>query len=226
MKRITIILALILMINISSNSQSLGFSYFFPKDGYFGNPIAPISLNLPVKFGKIFLIDMGFSLNNIGGMSIKGFGDGYKNTSPMLGPFQSLDINLSPTLRFNSKHFILDFSAGGFIFMNFNERLMHGNFDKMIMDYSDYDMINSDVTLNSKFLGSGFVYGSKITLKVKKKIWIYFGGNFYKGKKEIPIEYSYNAVYQSNIISNSAEYNNTYLQYEGFEFVVGVSLKK
>ena len=61
---------------------------------------------------------------------------------------------------------------------------------------------------------------------MKKKIWIYFGGNYYQGKKEIPIQYSYKALYQSNIINNSDEFKDTYLQYEGFEFVIGVTLKK
>ena len=57
------------------SSQSIGFSYFFPKNGYFSNPVAPINFSLPIKFGKYFQTSLGIGLSNIGGMSMSGFPD-------------------------------------------------------------------------------------------------------------------------------------------------------
>ncbi|MDD2198972.1 MAG: hypothetical protein PHF99_02270 [Bacteroidales bacterium] len=50
---------IIVLFFANAYSQSIGFSYFFPKNGYFSNPIAPVNLSIPVSFGKFFQISPG-----------------------------------------------------------------------------------------------------------------------------------------------------------------------
>lgn len=65
------------IIGFTVNAQSVGFSYFFPKNGYFGNPIAPVNLNLPISFGNYLRISPGIGMDNIGGMTVSDMGDNY-----------------------------------------------------------------------------------------------------------------------------------------------------
>ena len=112
----------VLLITIASSnlfSQSVGFSYFFPKNGYFSNPIAPVNFSFPLKFSEYFKISGGIGMTNIGGMSMTGFPESYNSERALVGPFQSLELNVIPTLVLPFKAVKFDLFGGVFGFTSF-----------------------------------------------------------------------------------------------------------
>ncbi|MFO7789369.1 MAG: hypothetical protein R6V32_02255 [Bacteroidales bacterium] len=228
MKKIISILAAVLLIFAvcKVKSQSVGFSYFFPTDGYFSNPIAPVNLSLPVSFGKYFQISPGISMNSIGGMSLTGLDDGLNADRPLVGPFQSINGSLLPTIVIPTKSVKLYLMGGVFGFATLNTKIIHGNFDKMLREQYDYNAVNSNMQFDKDNFGWGYVYGLKFSFKVQKNIWAYLGANYYMGSQDMSLHGDITAATASEgIVHYETGYPDTALKYEGLEIIIGVSVK-
>lgn len=208
-------------------SQSIGFSYFFPKNGYFGNPIAPISFSLPISFGKYFQISPGICMTNIGGMSMSGFPENYKSNIPLIGPFQSLETSLIPSITIPVGNSRTDISGGVFAFTSFNTKLMTGNFNEMLSEAYDFQAVNSSLDVSKSVFGWGYVFGLRFNLKVTNKQWIYLAGYYYMGKQNFSLNANITAIDNNdNIIRTEKKYPETSLLYHGLSISIGIMLKK
>ncbi|MGM0649982.1 MAG: hypothetical protein ACQES1_05675, partial [Bacteroidota bacterium] len=187
-KTISILAAVLLLFSVCKvKSQSVGFSYFFPVDGYFSNPIAPVNVSLPISFGKYFQISPGISMNSIGGMNLTGLDDGLNSNRPLVGPFQSINGSLLPTIVIPTKSVKVDLMGGVFGFATINTKIMHGNFDKMLREQYEYDAVNSNMQFDKDNFGWGYVFGVKCSFKVKNNIWAYLGAKYYMGSQDMPL---------------------------------------
>lgn len=223
-KRILLLTVLSVFVCSGLMSQSIGFSYFFPKNGHFSNPIAPVSLSLPLKFNNYFQITPGIVMNNIGGMSMTGFPDNYDSQRPLIGPFQSFETTLLPTISIPTKNVKVDIMGGIFGVATFNTRILSGNFNDMIREAYEYQVVNSDMSINKSAMGWGYIGGIRFNFKVASSAWAYIGANYYFGGQNMPLKGSYSA-YGSNGIENvTVEYKDSRLLYEGFAISLGVSL--
>lgn len=206
-------------------SQSIGFSYFFPKNGYFSNPVAPINFSLPIKFGNFIQISPGIGLSNIGGMSMTGFPEEYDSNIALIGPFQSLELSLIPAIVLPFKTVKFDFSGGIFGFTSFNPKLIEGNFNNMFATGKNFDFINTTTDIDKKPLGWGFVFGSKFSFKVTKSAWGYIGVNYYMGEQKMALNGNYNGVTNNTIYNDTFSFPNASLLYHGLQISVGAVLK-
>lgn len=218
------------MIGISTPSitfsQSMGFSYFFPKNGYFGNPIAPVSLSLPLSFGKFIRISPGISLSNIGGMAMTGLPEMYNSQRPLIGPFQNMNLSLEGSIVIPTKNFEVELIGGVVGFTNFSTRLNKGNFDEMIMEAHDYEMMNSQYEIDPKTFGWGWVFGLQFDFRIKENIWAFIAGRYYLGQQEIPIEGKISYLQDGSVSDRTISFDNAMLDYQGFEITIGGGLKK
>lgn len=226
MKKAFITLILISVFGIGSLfSQSVGFSYFFPKNGYFSNPIAPVQFSLPVKFNNFFQISPGIGLSNIGGMSMTGFPDTYNSELALVGPFQSLELNIVPAIVLPFKKVKYYFEAGAFGFASFNTKLIEGNFNNMLAEANTFDFINTNTTIDKKALGWGYLFGFKVSFKVTKSAWGYIGARYYMGGQKMALNGEYTGVYFTTITQGTFEFPNTSILYDGIQISVGAILK-
>lgn len=225
MKRF-IIFIIFTFVFIYAKSQSIGFSYFFPKDGYFSNPVAPLNFSMPFKIAKFFQVSPGIGMSNIGGLSMKGFPDGYNSARPLVGPFQSLELTVFPAIVLPFKNVELDFTGGVFGFLGFNQKIYSSGFESMLKEAKGFTALEC-LTNSPKFgIGWGYVYGMKLRVKVTKTAWAYIGLSYYHGFQNYDISGSYTAlVGTSTIERGSFEFNNSKILYEGFQLSVGAVLK-
>jgi hypothetical protein len=225
-KRLVIALIIVLFFT-KSYSQSIGFSYFFPKNGYFSNPIAPVNLSLPISFGNFFQISPGISLISIGGMNLDGLPDELRSTSPLIGPFQSLTGSLVPTIVIPTKNFQVDIMGGLFGFASLNTRLMSGNFNNMLSEAYNYQAIGSDISIDKSIFGWGYLFGAKLNFRIQDNIWGYIGARYYIGSQGMTLNGNYIAARaDGSLVNNSIDYPDASLLYHGFEIIVGGALKK
>lgn len=227
-KKHILILLTALLINTLSFSQSLSFSYFFPKNGYFSTPIAPLNLGLPLNFGSNFCIKTGISYYAIGGMNVKGLPEGFSSELPVVGPFQSFSLKLIPTIMIPSGDIQIDLHGGIAGFATFNTRLINENLDKMILDNTIYNAINSNYEINEDKFGYAYVTGITLNFKVKKGIWGHLGAMYYIGQKNMQITNNYEGFIKNstNFYEQTIDFNDIKLDYSGLELIIGVTLKK
>lgn len=221
-----IIFTVVFLVFISAKSQSVGFSYFFPKNGSFSNPIAPISFSLPLKLGKFFQVSPGIGMYNIGGMSMTGFPDDYDSARPLVGPFQSLELTLLPAIVLPFKKVGLDFNGGVFGFLGFNQKVVGTGFSNMLKDANLFTALDCNTNSPKSGLGWGFIYGIKLRVKIKKTAWAYIGVNYYNGYQNYDISGYYSAIVGASIIEKgNFEFNNSKILYKGFQISLGAVLK-
>ena len=223
------IILIALMVSIFSAScvfsQSVGFSYFFPKNGYFSNPVAPINFSMPIKFGNFIKVSPGIGLSNIGGMSMTGFPDSYNSAQALVGPFQSLELNLIPAIVFPFKTVKFDIDGGIFGFASFNSRLMQGNFNNMFAEANNFDFVNTNTIINKKAIGWGYVFGFKVSFKVTKSAWGYIGANYYMGSQKMALNGTYSGITNNTITEGDFSFPDAELLYHGLQLSVGAVLK-
>jgi hypothetical protein len=224
MKRYLIIGLLSVLFYTSVYSQSIGVSYFFPKNGYFSNPIAPISFSVPLQFNQYFQISMGIQMNNIGGMSMTGFPDNYDSQRPLIGPFQSVEINLIPTIKIPmGKSVRIDLMGGVYAFSTFNCKLISGNFDEMLLETYNLQAVNSDFLVKKSPLGWGYVTGVRLNFKLSGKLMLYTGANYYLGSQIMEFSGSFLGFDQDNNPAlHEKNYTDLSLLYHGLSISLGV----
>lgn len=207
-------------------SQSIGFSYFFPKNGYFSNPVAPVNFSLPVKLSNFFQISPGIGLYHIGGMSMAGFSDEYNSERALVGPFQSMELTLLPAFVLNFKQVKFDIVGGVFGFWGFNQKIIKSEFDSMLSEAHSYTSFDSNLSYKKNGFGWGYIIGAKFSFKVTKSAWGYIGANYYFGSQLFKVAGTYIATKGNAIIeSGSFNFNSSRILYQGLQISVGAVLK-
>jgi len=227
MKKFALILVVSTLLFASkAHSQSIGFSYFFPKNGFFSNPVAPVNFSLPVKMGKFFQISPGIGLYHIGGMSIKGFPDHYNSERALVGPFQSLELTLLPALVIPFKTAKIDFVGGVFGFLGFNEKFIRSEFNDMMAVAYNFSFMDTNIACKNYGFGWGYIYGIKFSFKVTKDAWGYIGANYYHGGQNLKISGQYKAAdFDDVVYTGNFSYDETAILYQGLQISVGAILK-
>ena len=178
-----IVIFLFLLFSTQVYSQSVGFSYFFPKNGYFSNPVAPVNFSMPVKISDFFQISPGIGLYHIGGMSMTGFSEEYNSERALVGPFQSMELTLLPAVVLRFKQVKFDILGGVFGFWGFNQKIIESEFNCMLAEAHNYTSFDSNLNYKKNGFGWGYIFGTKLSFKVTKSAWGYIGANYYIGVK-------------------------------------------
>lgn len=215
------------LISVNSFSQSVSVSYFFPKDGYFANPIAPLNFGLPVGFGDYFKISSGIGMKNIGGMSMSGFPSDYDSQRALIGPFQSMEISIIPTIVLNAGNAGIDLMGGVFGFTSFNKKIFHGNFNEMIAEAHSFKHVSAEMEMDASLFGWGYIYGFRFNFNVASNVRAFIGADYYLGSQEISFTGRYIGILDDHsVIEQEAAYESTKLLFHGLNITIGATLGK
>ncbi len=223
MKKFVIIIWLT-FISLSINAQDFGlsFSYFIPKNGYFSVPVTPFSIRgVGFDINRFFAIESGFTLYRISGMGVKGLP--YESKSPLIGPFFSLMVPLEGVITFNFDNQAIKLKGGGFLFYNFNTNITEGNLDRELKEYLDWEVLNSDFTVNNN-IGYGYHFGAEYIIYFSKKFGISLEAYYLSGSSPLDLKGTYKGIPEDGdmIVQESADFKDAQLDFTGYELSIGV----
>src|SRR5210317_476170 len=112
----TSLILFVILLNMPQKgiSQELGmsFSFFFPRNGYFSNPVSPFSLRgIGIHPTDFFSIESGFSLYRMSGMNVINLP--FETKDPLMGPFFSIMVPLQAVFELQVGNVTLRAKGGG-----------------------------------------------------------------------------------------------------------------
>lgn len=222
-KRILIIPVFILLMGFTARSQEMGmsFSFFFPKNGYFSNPVSPFSIRgLGFNVTNFMKIETGFSLYRMAGMNVTGLP--YESKDPLMGPFFSLMVPLDIVLEAKTGNLIFRIKGGCFAFYNIDNRINYGNLDRVIASYEDWNVANADFKFDNS-LGYGYSFGGEMVVYVTRKFGINIEANYYIGGSPVRFSGTYTGgTFSDPIEVKEADYPDSKLDFTGMELTLGI----
>jgi len=223
MKKLILIIALLACsAHIKAQDLGLSFSYFIPKNGYFSVPVTPFSLRgVGFDITNFFAIESGFTLYRISGMGVRDLP--WESKNPLIGPFFSLMVPLEGVITFSFNNSAFKLKGGGFIFYNFDTKINEGNLDRELMDYLDWEVLNSDFSVKNN-IGLGYHFGAEFILYFTDKFGLSFEAYYLSGSSPLDMKGSYAGIPQNGdmITQETVEYPDAKLDFTGYEFSIGV----
>jgi len=204
-------------------SQELGmsFSFFFPRNGYFSNPVSPFSLRgIGVHPTNWLSIESGFSLYRMSGMNVINLP--FETKDPLMGPFFSIMVPLQAVFEIQAGNVTLRAKGGGFGYYNFDTRINYGNMDRAMRDFYQLDVVNSDLKYDNK-IGFGYLVGGEIIFYFADKFGINFEVNYLAGGSDLNYRgYMTGGTSTDTIETQYVEYKDARLDFTGWEITIGV----
>jgi hypothetical protein len=204
-------------------SQELGmsFSFFFPRNGYFSNPVSPFSLRgIGVHPTDFFSIESGFSLYRMSGMNVIQLP--FETRDPLMGPFFSIMVPLQAVFELQAGSVVFRLKGGGFGFYNFDTRINYGNMDRALRNYYQWDVANSDLKYDNT-IGFGYLVGGEIIFYFADKFGINFEVNYLSGGSNLNYRGFVTGGSMLDIIeTENIEYKDARLDFTGWEITIGV----
>jgi len=200
----------------------LSFSYFIPKNGYFSVPVTPFSLRgVGFDINRFLAIESGFTLYRISGMGVKELP--WESKKPLVGPFFSLFVPAEVVLTFDFNNQAFKIKGGGFAFYNFDTKINEGNLDREMMEYLDWEVLNTDFSVENN-IGLGYHFGAEYIIYFSDKFGISLEAYYLSGASDLGLKGSYKGVPNdgNQIIEETAEYPEAKLDFTGYEFSIGV----
>jgi hypothetical protein len=223
MKKLILIIALLASCpQLKAQDLGLSFSYFIPKNGYFSVPVTPFSLRgVGFDITNFFAIESGFTLYRISGMGVRDLP--WESKKPLIGPFFSLMVPLEGVITFSFNNSAFKLKGGGFAFYNFDTKINEGNLDRELMDYLDWEVLNSDFSVKNN-IGLGYHFGAEFILYFTDKFGLSFEAYYLSGSSPLDMKGSYAGIPQNGdmIAQEIVEYPDARLDFTGYEFSIGV----
>ncbi len=146
----------------------------------------------------------------------------FESRKPLIGPFFSLMVPLEGVITFNFQNQAIKLKGGGFAFYNFGTKINEGNLDRELMDYFQWEVLNSDFTVSNN-LGYGYHTGIEYIIYFSKKFGISLEAYYMSGMSPLEMKGSYKGVSESGGIENGvADFDEAQLDFTGYELSVGV----
>jgi hypothetical protein len=225
MKSFSIIIPVVILL-LANFAFSIGInmSYFFPSGGYFSNPIAPLSLkDFGLTLGDFFGVSTSISLYHIGGMKIKGLP--FEMDKPGVGPFTSFNLALFPKVIIPLQKAEATLFAGGFVFYNFNPKLLSGNIEQALAQAEGWDTAQTQLKFDNKW-GKGMLYGASFTYYLRENLGLVLSAVYYDGSSSLNLRGECIGGKEGRVnVKKQVSYPSSKLDYRGIEFSLGVELK-
>jgi hypothetical protein len=224
MRRPLLIAAIFVLLYIPTKAQDVGlsFSYFIPKNGYFSVPVTPFSIRgVGFDLSRAFAIESGFSLYRISGMGVKDLP--WESKSPLIGPFFTVFVPLEAVITLDLGNSALKLKGGGFAFYNFGTKINEGNLDREMQDYLDWELLNTDVSVNNN-IGVGYHFGAEYIIYLSDKFGISFESYYLNGSAPLDMAGTYRGVPENGdpISEEMADFANAKLDFTGYELSIGL----
>jgi hypothetical protein len=142
---------------------------------------------------------------------------------PLIGPFFSLMVPLEGVITFSFNNSAFKLKGGGFAFYNFDTKINEGNLDRELMDYLDWEVLNSDFSVKNN-IGLGYHFGAEFILYFTDKFGLSFEAYYLSGSSPLDMKGSYAGIPQNGdmIAQEIVEYPDARLDFTGYEFSIGV----
>lgn len=221
--KIAILIALIL-IGFTSMGQGISASVIIPKNGYVSVPVSPFSVRgLGLSFGAVG-IETGASLYNMPGLPMQNLS--FDSNDPLTGPHWSVLVPLQLTFTLEGEVVSMKLLGGGFGMGHIAPRINYGNMDRAIRDLENWDVANSDLSVDNK-LGFGVMTGVEFSFHVSTKFSITTEIQYLKGTSGAAISGSYSGgSIGSNIETRTLDLPDAEVLLEGLEISIGVKMNK
>jgi hypothetical protein len=221
-KYLLVILTMLAFPRVTAGQQlGMSFSFFFPRNGSFSNPISPFSIRgVGINPSPYFSLESGFTLYRMSGMNVTGLP--FQSDQPMMGPFFSMFVPVQAVFKLPMKKFTFSIKGGGFLFYNFDNHIIYGNIDRAIRDYKGWDVANSDLKFDNE-IGYGFIVGAELIVYFTKKFGMNFEVNYLNGGAPVNFRGKYTGGNSSTgFLTEIAEYPGSKLDFTGMEITIGI----
>jgi hypothetical protein len=221
-----IIIALLLGFSSSSSlfSQDFGlsFSYFIPKDGYFSVPVTPFSVRgIGVDINRYLAVETGGSLYRMSGMNVREVP--FESQVPVIGPFFSIMVPLELVISIPIGAPVFKLKGGGFGFYNFATKVNEGNLDRVLLDYTGWQVLNSNYSVKNNF-GYGYHFGAEILFYFSDQFGLSLEAYYLDGGSKLDMRGGYKGIpVDGDMITTVREdFPDAVLDYRGYELSLGV----
>lgn len=204
-------------------AQGISFSYLLPKNGYLSAPVSPFSVRgLGYYYGPVG-VETGGSLYLMPGLAMEGLP--FTTNAPLTGPHFSLLVPLELALRLNTKIVTWKIKGGGAGVWHINPRLNMGNFDRALRDYEGWQLVNADADISSR-PGIGWVAGTAFEWHVASSFSISTEFSYLKVSNKATLTGVYTGAGPAAPETKSMDFPDAFINTEGFEISIGVTLKR
>lgn len=217
-----IVLAFVLTTSFAQAQQfGLSFSYFLPKNGYLSTPISPFSIRgVGVNLTNFLSLETGGSLYRMSGLNLKDLP--FDSKYPLVGPNFTAFVPAEIVLMLKGGKVELDLKGGGFFFYCFGNKINYGNFDRALRTFENLEVVNSDLTFNSK-PGFGYHAGAELTVYVTSQVGVSFETNYLVGQAGFPLEGSYTGSDNTGTLTTAGiDYKDAKIDFTGLEFSISL----
>ena len=205
-----------------SQDFGLSFSYFIPKNGYFSVPVTPFSVRgIGVDINRFIAIETGGSLYRMSGMNVREVP--YESQVPLIGPFFSIMIPLELVISIPLGGPVFKVKGGGFGFYNFATKINEGNLDRVLLDYTGWQVLNSSYSVKNS-LGFGYHFGAEILFYFTDRFGLSFEAYYLNGGSKLDMRGGYTGVPEDgdNLKTIQEDFPDAILDYRGYELSLGV----
>jgi hypothetical protein len=204
-----------------AQEMGLSFSYFIPRNGYFSIPISPFSIRgLGIDINKFVALETGFSLYRMSGLNVIEMP--FETKDPIVGPNFTVFIPAEIVFQFKGQQAEFDIKGGGFFFYGFGQRINHGNLDKGLRAFENWEVANASVTA-SNHPGFGYHAGVEFTFYPSKQFGISIECNYLLGQAKFPMKGEYTGGTQAGgLETRLIDYSNAKIDFTGLEFSIGI----
>jgi hypothetical protein len=224
---VLILIVLLTSFGTKESRAQIGLSYFFPENGTFSIPLAPLSYSQPITFRNFRYIKFIASgtVYSIGGMSVKGLPPPVPKDKPLVGPFYSILVSFMPAVSIPIGAVDLDFCGGYFGAYNILPKVMQGNMDDILKRYESWDACTSAIKMKNN-INHGWVFGLSVSIWFnKEKNAISPGLFYYMGGSKLDLKGSYSGGNVGlPVQTKEIEFENSRLNYQGFEVQIALQL--
>jgi hypothetical protein len=206
----------------SAQDFGLSFSYFIPINGYFSVPVTPFSVRgIGVDINRFLAIETGGSLYRMSGMNVREVP--FESKVPVIGPFFSIMIPLELVLSIPVGGPVFKLKGGGFGFYNFATKVNEGNLDRVLIDYTGWQVLNSNYSVKNGF-GYGYHFGAEILFYFSDRFGLSFEAYYLNGGSKLDLKGNYTGVPEDgdNLKTINEDFEEAKLDYRGYELSIGV----
>ena len=204
-------------------AQEIGVSasFFIPKNGYFSAPISPISVRgVGVSLTNFLSLETGITLYRMSGLNVKELP--FESKKPLIGPTFTVMVPLELVLEFGVENHVFQIKGGGFGFVNFDQKINDGNLDRALIDYTGWEVLNSNFDADNN-IGLGIHFGGEYILYINNNLGISIGGYYYLGQAEVNLSGTITGGSEVTGINTIEEsFPGSEVDLTGFEISLGI----
>jgi hypothetical protein len=118
---------------------------------------------------------------------------------------------------------VFKIKGGGFGFYNFASKVNDGNLDRVLLDYTGWQVLNSSYSIKNKF-GYGYHFGAEILFYFSEQFGLSFEAYYLNGASKLDMRGGYKGIPADgdNVTTVDEDFPDAVLDFRGYELSLGV----